>query len=395
MIDETRRILHVDMDAFFAAVEQRDDPSLRGKPVLVGGAKDGRGVVSTASYEARIFGCRSAMSMGEAMRRCPHAVVVRPDFRKYKIASQLAGAVMRTYTDMVEPVSIDEAFLDVTASQRLFGDGVAIARKIRAGIFAATQLTASVGVAPNKFLAKLASDMNKPDGLTVITADTVDAIMIPLPIGRLWGVGAKTAARLNGLGFKTIGDLRRMDEAWFDQHLGSWGGRLRQLIHGIDGRPVESHGDAKSIGQEQTFGKNVVDAEVLRGVLLHQAETVARKLRRSQLFAGCVSVKIRFGDFQTITRARTLDVRTDLTLPIYEAAKALFDAWAADSFQPVRLIGVQAKELSREAQLGLFQQRRSEQQKGVETALDAITAKFGAAAIGRASLAGRRKRLSD
>ena len=395
MIDESRSILHVDMDAFFAAVEQRDDPSLRGKPVLIGGSKDGRGVVSTASYEARPYGCRSAMSMGEALRRCPHAIVVRPNFEKYKLASRQAGEVMRRYTDMIQPISIDEAFLDVTGSRQLFGDGVAIAQRIRAGIFEATQLTASVGVAPNKFLAKLASDMNKPDGLTVITAANVDPILVPLPIGKMWGIGAKTAKRLNDLNFKTIGDLRRMDAVWFADHFGTWGERLKQLIHGIDGRPVDDRGDAKSIGQERTFGQNVIDADVLRGALLQQSESVSRRLRKSGMYAGCVSVKIRFGQFQTITRARTLEARTDLTQPIYEVARALFDTWAKQHFESVRLIGVQAKELSREAQLGLFQQAQSQQQKGVESAVDAITAKFGQGAIGRASLAPQRRRIDD
>jgi len=395
MIDDSRSILHVDMDAFFAAVEQRDNPQLRGKPVLVGGSKDGRGVVSTASYEARPYGCRSAMPMAEAVRLCPQAIIVRPNFAKYKEASRLAFEVMRRYTDQVQPVSVDEAFLDVTGSRGLFGDGVTIAKAIRAGIFESTKLTASVGVAPNKFLAKLASDMNKPDGLTIITAEDVDRVLVPLPIGKMWGIGAKTVKRLNSLNFRTVGDLRRADAAWFAQHFGSWGERLQKLIYGIDDRPVDDRGDAKSIGQERTFGQDVIDAELLRGVLLGQSETVARKLRKSGLYAGCVSVKIRFGKFQTITRARTLEARTDLTKPIYEAAKALFDVWAKDHFEPVRLIGVQAKELSREAQLGLFGQEPNERQKGVETALDAITAKFGTAAIGRASLAPRRRRAED
>ena len=241
------------MDAFYAAVEVRENPELRGKPILVGGSGN-HGVVSTASYEARVFGCHSAMPMVTARRLCPQAIVVPVNFKLYHEVSDHVFGIFERYTTQIQSISLDEAFLDVTGTARLFGDGPTIARVIRESIHKETRLTASVGVAPNKFLAKLASDLNKPDGLTIITRETVDTILPPLAIGRIWGIGRKTAERLNGLGIRTIGDLRTRDAVWFEQHLGSWGARVLELIHGIDERPVESDSQAKSIGQEQTFG---------------------------------------------------------------------------------------------------------------------------------------------
>ena len=370
------------MDAFFASVEQRDDPALRGKPVLVGGSSN-RGVVAAASYEARVFGCRSAMPMVQAKRLCPQAIVVKGTYSKYRVASQQVFGIFERFTDMVQPVSVDEAFLDVSGCLRLFGTGERIAQDIRAAVRAETRLTASVGVAPNKFLAKLASDLNKPDGLTIITPHNIDTILPPLSIGRIWGIGAKTAARLNGLGMKTIGDLRRMDAEWFERQLGSWGPRVRELIHGIDDRPVHSDREAKSIGQEETFGIDLVEKDHLRDVLLEQAESVGGRVRRHGLFAGCVTVKIRFGDFQTITRSKTLTSPTDVTRDLYHAACELFDTWADAHFQPVRLIGVQTSQFTREAQLDLFNQPGRERQQKVDRALDAIQSKFGTASIRR------------
>ena len=312
MLDASRTILHVDMDAFFASVEQRDNPELRGKPVLVGG-KGGRGVVSAASYEARPFGCRSAMPMSQALRLCPQAIVVGVNGRRYREVSDQVFAIFERYTDRIQPISVDEAFLDVTGSRRLFGSGEKIAADIRAAIQRELQLTASVGVAPNKFLAKLASDLDKPDGLTVITSQNIDTVLPPLSVSRIWGIGAKTENWLARLGIKTIGDLRTREPAWFDQHLGSWGTRIRELIHGIDNREVHSDDSAKSIGHEQTFGVDVIEKAHVRDVLLGQAEAVGLRLRRHKLFAGGVQVKIRFGDFKTITRSRTTPAPTDTT----------------------------------------------------------------------------------
>ncbi len=375
------------MDAFFASVEQRDDPNLRGKPVLVGGTGN-RGVVAAASYEARAFGCHSAMPMIRAKRLCPQAIVVSGSHDKYRRVSHQVFTIFGRFTDLVQPLSVDEAFLDVSGCMRLFGSGEKIARDIRTAIQRETQLTASVGVAPNKFLAKLASDLNKPDGLTVITPDTIDTILPPLPITRIWGIGGKTAARLHGLGMRTFADLRRMDVAWFTQHLGSWGPRVRELIHGIDTRPVETDDQAKSIGQEQTFGVDLTDPDHVREVLLQQAEAVGERVRRQGLCAGRVTVKIRFGDFQTITRSHTLSTPTDLTRDIYITATDLFDQWAKQQFQPVRLIGLQASQFTRDAQLDLFQHAAQERLRKVDQAVDAIKARFGSTAIGR----GRKER---
>ena len=378
-----RTILHVDMDAFFASVEQRDNPALRGVPVIVGGT-GGRGVVCAASYEARPFGCRSAMPMSQALRLCPHAIVVPVRGGHYRDVSRQVFTILERFTDRVQPVSVDEAFLDVTGCQQLFGPGPTIARMIRHDIQRQLQLTASVGVAPNKFLAKLASDLNKPDGLTVITPDTIDTILPPLSVGRIWGVGAKTADRLARLGIKTIADLRTRDARWFCDHLGAWGERIKDLIHGIDERPVESDGDAQSVGHEHTFGANATDPDFIRSTLLDQAQDVGTRLRRYGLFAGTVQVKIRYGDFVTTTRSRQLPVPTDVTTELYTSACDVFNTWAAESFQPVRLIGLQAQNLSREPQLDLFSHVQTEKLQKVDRTLDAIQSRFGKDVIRRA-----------
>lgn len=381
-----RAILHVDMDAFFASVEQLDDPSLRGKPVLVGGAGP-RGVVAAASYEARVYGCRSAMPMAVARRLCPQAVIVKGHFDRYREESRKVFDILETFTPMVEPVSIDEAFLDVTASQNLFGEPEAMARQIKDRIRQVTGLSGSVGVAPNKFLSKLASDLEKPDGLTVIRPDDVDRVLPPLPVEKIWGIGPKSVARLEGIGVRTIGDLRRLDPDVLERRLGTDAEHYRRLAFGVDDREVHNDGDAKSIGHEQTFGENLTDPEDVRAVMLEQSEHVSARLRRHKLFARGVTVKIRYGDFQTVTRAKTLDAPTDTTQPIWHAARELFDTWAQD-FKPVRLIGVTATKLTRgEPQLELFEDEGAKKQRRVEDAVDRITARFGKTAIGRGARA--------
>ncbi len=378
-----RAILHVDMDAFFASVEQLDDPRLRGKPVLVGGAGP-RGVVAAASYEARVYGCRSAQPMAVARRLCPQAIIVKGHFDRYREESQKVFAILHDFTPMVEPVSIDEAFLDVTGSQPIFGEPEAMARRIKDRIRAETKLTGSVGVAPNKFLAKLASDMDKPDGLTVIRPEDVDRVLPPLPIGKIWGIGPKTAERLEGIGVRTIGDLRKLDPDVLARRLGTDADHYLRLAHGLDDREVTGDADAKSIGHEQTFGENLTDPEQVRAVMLEQAEQVSARLRKHKLFARGVTVKIRYGDFQTVTRAKTLEAAADTTQPIWHAARELFDTWARE-FKPVRLIGVTATKLTRgEGQLELFGSAETERQRRVDRAVDLIPAGFGRAAIGRA-----------
>ena len=378
-----RTILHVDMDAFFASVEQRDRPELRGRPVLVGGSRT-RGVVSTASYEARVFGCRSAMPVSQALRLCPHAVVVKGSFAKYREASSIAFGIFERFTPLVQSVSIDEAFLDVTGSERLFGDGPAIAREIRRLVLAETRgLTCSVGVAPNKFLAKLASDLHKPDGLTIVTRANLDATLAPLSVGRIWGVGPRAVAKLEGLNVKTIGDLRQMDEAFFDRLFGEWGPRVHQLIRGLDDRPVTPDRVAKSIGQEQTFGENLSDPDALRDVLLEHVEEVAMRLRRKGRLAQTVTLKIRYGEWRTITRSRTLDAPTDVTQVLWQASLAIFDEWARTSLGPLRLLGMQASHLTDEGQLPLFGHERNERLQRLDRAVDRINTKYGDRAVGR------------
>ena len=377
-----RAILHVDMDAFFASVEQLDDPRLRGKPVLVG--HDGpRGVVAAASYEARVYGCRSAQPMAVARRLCPQAIIVRGHFDRYREESHKVMEILESFTPAVQPISIDEAFLDVTGSQAIFGSPESMARQIKDRIRAVTKLTGSVGVASNKFLAKLASDMDKPDGLTVIRPEDVDRILPPLPIGKIWGIGPKSAARLEGIGVKTIGDLRKLDPEFLSHRLGTDAEHYRRLAFGLDDREVTSDGDAKSIGHEQTFGENLTDPEAVRAVILEQAEQVSARLRKHKLFARGVTVKIRYGDFETVTRAKKLDAPADTTQPLWHAARDLFDTWAR-SFRPVRLIGVTATRLTAgEPQLELFADAASEKQRRVDQTIDQITARFGRAAIRR------------
>jgi DNA polymerase-4 len=379
----TRSILHVDMDAFFASIEQLDNPSLRGKPVLVG--HDGpRGVVAAASYEARQFDCHSAQPMSVAKRRCPHAVIVPVHFERYRQVSQRMFVLFDEFSPVVEPLSVDEAFLDLTGSEKLLGEAEAVARRLKARVREELGLTASVGVAPNKFLAKLASDLRKPDGLVVVRAGDVDALLPPMPVTKLWGVGPATAERLRLVGVRTIGDLRNRPADVLDRILGGDADRLLRLAHGIDDRPVVCDREAKSIGQEQTFGIDVEDAEEVRRVLFEQAEQVGRRLRKHALSARSVSLKIRFGDFETITRSTTLKEPTGGTAELWAAACGLFDAWAAQSFRPVRLIGMTAAQLGAHgAQMALFADPADEKQKRVDAVADRITAKFGTSAIRR------------
>lgn len=378
-MSEPRAILHVDMDAFFAAIEQLDHPQLRGKPVLVGGSGP-RAVVTTASYEARPFGCHSAQPMSVARRRCPQAIVMPVRGRRYREVSQSIFDIYHRYSPLVQPLSIDEAFIDLTGAQRLFGKAPDVAQRIKQDIKVATGLTASVGVAPNMFLAKLASDIDKPDGLTVITPDMVDTWLPALPVERIWGVGPSTLAKLHDHHVRTIADVRRLGDAQLKRMFGSLGEHIHRLACGIDNRRVTPDSEAKSIGQEQTFSVDVDDADEVRRVMLSQVEQVARRLRRHELLARSVTVKIRYGDFQTITRSVTLDEPTDLTDTIWHASRDLFDQW---HFVPVRLIGVTAKDLSHGGQMGLFTQADNTRKHKVDLATDAIVEKFGKGAIRR------------
>jgi DNA polymerase-4 len=382
-VSALRTILHADMDAFYAAVEQRDRPELRGKPVIIGGSGP-RQVVATASYEARRFGVRSAMPGVRAKQLCPHGVFVAPRMDVYEAVSAEVRAVFDRYTDLVEPLSLDEAFLDVTGSRALFGDGAAIASRVKREVRAATRLTVSVGVATSKYVAKVASDLDKPDGLVVVAPGDERAFLAPLPVSRLWGVGPTTQQQLERAGLRTIGDVQSRTAAQLVAAFGAnLGGHLHELANGHDLREVESERAARSIGHEMTFADDLVDADEVHGVLLQLAELVGRRLRRHGLRGGVVRLKLRYPDFTTLTRQRRVPPTAD-DLELARVARDLLDAeW--DRARGVRLLGVTAAALVDAAapvQAALFggDPRRQER---LLRAMDAIRDRHGDDAVGR------------
>jgi DNA polymerase-4 len=374
-LNAPRTILHVDMDAFYASVEQLDDPRLRGRPLIVGGSSR-RGVVLAASYEVRPFGVRSAMSMAEALRRAPHALVVPPRRDRYEALSAQVFAIFRRYTPLVEPLSLDEAFLDVTAGRSLFGDGEATARAIKRDVRGEVGLTASAGVAPCKFAAKIASDLRKPDGLVVVPKGGVAAFLAPLPIERMWGVGPKTAPKMRQRGLSTIGDLAAADPDEMAQVFGSWGGQMALLARGLDDREVDPHGAARSIGAEETYEHDLVDRDAIRRTLLDHASRVARRLVRNGLLARTVSIKVKYSDFSVGTRALTLPEPAQDTDAIYRAASALLDRLPTAS-RRVRLTGVSVSGLSMGPPLLLLPDERTEKLRRIEEITARIATRFG------------------
>jgi DNA polymerase-4 len=378
-----RVILHVDMDAFFASVEQRDDPSLRGKPVLVGG-RSRRGVVAAASYEARPFGCRSAMPMMTALRLCPDAVVVSPQHGRYSEVSKQVFDIFRRYTPLVEGLSLDEAFLDVTESGSLFGDGEAIAQQIRRDIDDELQLTASVGVAACKFVAKIASDLDKPDGLTVVPT-AVSEFLAPLPIERMWGAGPRAVARLRQLGLTTLGDLAAASNASLRDVFGNRGEYVRVLARGEDDRPVVPGRAAKSIGSEETFEEDLhTRAELERAILDHSTQ-VARRLVVSGLWARSVQLKAKYADFKLVTRQKQFSEPVADTNTIYAAACELIDA-LPQRRQGIRLVGVQGGDLTTSAgQMSLFDVA-GERRPSLDSIAATIDERYGIRTLTRAAL---------
>jgi DNA polymerase-4 len=390
-----RTIVHVDMDAFFAAVEQRDRPELRGRPVVVGASPGGRGVVSAASYEARRFGIHSAMPIGRAARLCPSAAFLPVDRDKYARVSREIMGILATFTPLVEPVSIDEAFLDVTASRTLWGDGLTVARTIKSRIRAETALTASVGVASNMFVAKVASDLDKPDGLVVVPAGTEEAFLAPLPVSRLWGVGQVTARALEEMGIRTIGQLARVPLPHLVARFGASGTGLRELAVGQDGRAVEPAGEPRSMGAEETFARDVRDADVLRATLRGQAERVARELRAEGYGARVVTLKVRYADFATLTRSHTIEPTQD-GLRIYREAAGLLARLRPS--RAVRLIGLSVSGLGAagRGQLSLFAPDSMRRER-LAAALDDLARRFGAEIVRPAAVVAptsRRRRPS-
>lgn len=389
-----RSIIHLDMDAFYASVEQLDHPAYRGKPVVVGadprGGK-GRGVVAACSYEARRFKVRSALPISQAYRLCPQAVFVRPRMERYAEMSDRMFAILRDFTNLVEPLSIDEAFLDVTGSQRLFGTAETIGRTLKARIRSELGLVASIGLAPNKFLAKVGSDLGKPDGFVVVPPGGEREFLAPLPISRLWGVGPKTEARLKRLGLQTIGQIARLGAEGLETALGNAGRDLWELANGVDDREVVPEQETKTIGAETTFGEDTDDREKIRRTILELADRVGRRLRHEGYVAHGVTLKFRDHYFETLTRASMLPQPTDLGDELYRAALTLLQGvtWAG---KRVRLLGVTATRLLPSTaapgdQLHLFQKAAEPKERLVRT-VDAIRERFGSDAITRASLLG-------
>lgn len=394
--DRQRTILHVDLDAFFAAVEVRDDPALRGKPVVVGGDPKGgrgRGVVAAASYEARRYGIHSAMPISQAYRRCPDAVFLRPRGREYAAASERFMAILGRYSDQVQAISIDEAFMDVSASLRLFGDGASIAREIKEVVREEEGLTASIGVAPVKFVAKIASDLEKPDGLVVVAPGCVGEFLDRVPIERLWGAGPKAVERFRMLGVHTIGDVARIPPEALERVFGErTAAHFARLARGEDAREVEAHHERKSVGKETTFLEDLFDRGAVEATLLGLTESVARRLRKKGLRGRTVTVKLRTADFHTVTRQSVLDRPADTVEEIWPLARDLFRK-ADTSRQAIRLIGVALSAFGDETQLSLFVPAGHDKSRKIAQALDAVVDRFGERAVvrGRTTRGARRE----
>ncbi len=387
------KILHVDMDAFYAAVEALDHPEWKGLPLVVGAPPDRRGVVATCSYEARRYGVHSAMPSRTAGKLCPHAVFVAPRMERYAEVSARLMAVLGEFTPLVEPLSLDEAFLDVGGALGLFGDAVAIARELKARVRARLGLTASVGVAPNKFLAKIASDLDKPDGLTVVpeTGPEIMAFLAPLPVGKMWGVGKVTGARLEKEGLRTIGQLQALDLKPLERLFGKAGAAdIHDLACGRDDRPVVTSWEEKSLSSEHTFDRDEPDVEKVRRRLLEQVEEVGARLRRAGKLAGVARVKLRFGDFSTITRQATFPAPLDADRRLIACALDLFARERVR--RPIRLVGfgvggLVAPDRAPPRQPDLFEdaaaRRREARDRKLDRAVDALRRALGDGAVRR------------
>ncbi len=373
-----RWIMHVDMDAFFASVEQRDFPELRGKPVIVGG-KSRRGVVATASYEARRFGVHSAMPITKARELCPHGVFVVPRFDAYREASEEIHEIMLHYADAYEPISLDEAFLDISGMGSQYPTLGAIGRAIKEEIREKVHLVASVGIGPNKFLAKMASDMEKPDGLTIIPYGKEKEILAPLPVRRLWGVGEVTEKKLLAAGYRLIKDIQDADPRRLKDLLGNQGSFLRELAFGIDRRPIEADRQVKSIGDESTYDEDLTDRKAIEKEIAIHADIVAQRLRKHDLFARTISLKVRFASFKTVMRSLSLEEGTNLQEDIDRAALTLLSRIPV--YEGIRLLGVTASNLGPPISMGSLFSEESEKRARAAKAMDEIQAKFGKKAL--------------
>ena len=381
----TRVIAHVDMDAFYASIEVRDDPKLAGKPVVVGGGADTRGVVSAASYEARVFGVHSAMPMAQAVRLCPDLIRLPVDMAKYQAVSRQVMEVLHSFSPAVEPLSLDEAFLDLTGTECVFGPPRQIAHRIKAAVRERTDLIASIGVAPVKFVAKIASDLEKPDGLVVVEPGTVVSFLHPLPISRLWGVGPRTKDALDAIGIRTIGQLARTEVRRLQARFGIHGEHLHRLAHGSDERDVVPDWDAKSYSHEETFARDQDEPGLLYSVLLDQSVRVSRRLRRDGVVGRIVHIKVRYPDFTTLTRQLSLPAATSDEDRIYGVARQLFDqVWRRN---PVRLLGVGVPSIRPDGgeSFDLFTSAECvERKRRLSEAVDRIEERFGHGKVIRA-----------
>ena len=380
-----RKIIHVDMDAFYASVEERENPELKGRPVIVGGSVEGRGVVSAANYEARKFGLHSAMPMVRAVRLCPHVIRLRGNMKLYSIVSQQIRNIFFRYTPQIQPLALDEAFLDVTACEKLFGPAADIGKRIKEDIKRELDLVASVGVAPNKFIAKIASDVNKPDGFVVVDDEQIQAFLDPLPVSRLWGAGKATVAAFERMGIKTIAQLRRQSPQWLVSQFGKYGEHLWQLANGEDNREVIVDTQAKSISNETTFAQDIANKAILEATLLHLTEQVAWRLRKSGLRGRTVQLKLRYPDFRLITRSHTMVESTDNTDILWKTIRDLFhNNWPGRP--AIRLIGMGISGLQSEVQVPLqtdmFNQRNVKLSE-LDELTDNINERFGPSTLHR------------
>ena len=374
-----RAILHIDMDAFYASVEVLDDPSLAGKPVMVGGTPEGRGVIAAASYEAREYGVHSAMSAARAVRVCPDGIFLRGRMDRYAEISGQIFAICEDYTPLIEPLSIDEAFLDVTGSRRLFGSAEKVGRTIKERILAEIGLVASVGLAANKFLAKLASDLEKPDGFVVILPGEARALLASLPIGKLWGVGKVAEKQMHQFGIRKVGDLLAVPPELLIEQFGDHAAHLLKLAVGHDERPVIPVHEAKSIGNETTFREDIGDAGHLQAIVDHLAAKVGRRLRSHGFMARTVTLKARYSDFTTHTRSETLRCPSDSSVDLRDAARGLLSDKLGRRGRPLRLVGVTASNLvcQGEGQGQLFPDPGRERDRKLDRIMDRVHGKFG------------------
>ncbi len=389
-----KMILHIDMDAFYASVEERENPGLKGRPLIVGGQASARGVVAAANYAAREFGVYSAMPVATAVKRCPDLVIIKPRGNLYSQVSRQITAIFNRYTPRIEPLSLDEAFLDPGGSERLYGGAIEIGRRIKADIKQELELVASVGVAPNKFLAKLASDHDKPDGFTVIYAEQVQSFLDPLPVERIWGVGRVTRARLSESGIHSVLDLRSRSKEFLAREFGKHGQQLWNLAHGVDDREVTPDSEVKSVSQETTFDHDITEYGSIESSVMYLTECVGYRLREAGIKGKTVTVKIRYDDFRTITRSRSLDFHTNATDDIWRAARQILRRTLKDQPVSIRLAGVRMSgfEENESRQTTIFdrivdeadpENPRSDKKQLLDSLTDKIKNKYGKGSIKR------------